>query len=309
MGSETPVTLGIRSTTKIKDKFDDLAQEAAADNNSDFLETLMEVYQKSQQRESLSHVKELEDLRHHIERIEEIFISNVKAAKDRQEKYDQIISQAQEESRAAKASAHEAADLAKIQRQEANEEIKVSREQAETAWLELSKARERADSFERLANLAEAAAASADKRAADLECLASQTVELGKEIEMLTREREELTRGLSLAKEDMERMRVELQKSQEGHAGVIARLKETAKENIGRQADIHASEISRIKETHQAVIERLSEKGENEKERALLLAQRGYLDEINKLRDTLVDTRNEKAELAIRLASYKKDNG
>ncbi len=66
----------------VKKTLEDLVEKSGV-TTKEFMGRLVMNYQAAQERESMGQVKELENLRHHLARVEEVYISFVKAAQDR----------------------------------------------------------------------------------------------------------------------------------------------------------------------------------------------------------------------------------
>ena len=92
-------------------------------------------YETNQVREIMGEVKELESLRHHLARVEEIYIGLVKNGQDYQGKASEKLFKAEDEARNAKAAAHEA-------QKTAAEAIKEAQAQADAALARETAAKE-----------------------------------------------------------------------------------------------------------------------------------------------------------------------
>lgn len=77
-------TFSVRIDSETKDKLADLVEQSGL-TAKDFLSRLVTSYETSRAREAVAESKELENLRHHLDRVEEIYISIVKAAQDHRE--------------------------------------------------------------------------------------------------------------------------------------------------------------------------------------------------------------------------------
>lgn len=249
--------------------------------NKDFMTRLVECYEANQARESLGQVKEIEQLSHHLSRVQEIYISMVKAAQDRQEADAARISKAENDALAAKAEAHErekeaaqAIESADQRVQDAQTLLAQVREQTGRELAEmresLDREKEAREQSARLANLAEQAAATAKEKAEALEAEAQKS-------EQYRQERDRIARELERQKDELNRQEVQYKKALE-------------------QAEAQ----------HQDILARTQERAEVEKERAVLAAQRECMEQIGSLREALAQCREEKAALEIKCSQLEK---
>ncbi|WP_006522756.1 hypothetical protein [Desulfoscipio gibsoniae] len=95
-------TFSVRVDIETKDKLAELVEQSRL-TAKEFLSRLVTTYETTLARESMAESKELENLRHHLARIEEIYISIVKGAQDRQEADAIRIKQALDDAQQAKA--------------------------------------------------------------------------------------------------------------------------------------------------------------------------------------------------------------
>jgi len=262
--------------------------EVAGMTAKDFIAHLVASYEANQARESVAETKEMGVLRHHLSRIEEIYISMVKSSKDRQDADAIRISQAEDDAIQAKAAVLEAKAEAERIVQDAREEIEkikaeaaLARENAQKeiqeAQEELERAREAQEQAARLAALADKAAAAAEQRAAQLESLAGQAEEYRQEAAQYRQERDELARRLKQLEEELSRAREE--------------AKTALDAQIAKNED---------------ALQRALERADVEKEKALLAVRREYMDEIGKLREAIATLREEKADLEVKISQAKK---
>jgi colicin import membrane protein len=260
----------------VKARFEAGAQ-AAGTSQKEFFGRLVAFYETAQSRESLPQVKEIEQLRHHLARIEEIFVGLVKSSQDRQEADAGRIMASEDEAVRAKATVAELTErLASVIEQSGTEVDAVRSEAArvkEAAAREVqdardsvARARESQQQSAKLAALAEEAAASAKARADDLEGLAGQAERY---------------------KQESEQARKELQ--------VMATRLDDADAALKAQAAKADDDLQRA-----------VERADVEKERAVLAAQRESITEIGALREALARTREENAELKVQMAQRPK---
>lgn len=270
------VPFSAKIDAEIKEKLNNMAEQSGM-TMKDFLSRLVGSYETAQERESMGQVKEIENLRHHLARVEEIYVSIVKAAKDRQESDAERIAKAEAEAQMVKAEALDrekqaamAIDSANERVHQADAEAALVREQAnqEIAQLKeiVEREKEAREQSARLAALAEQAAAAAKTKAEQLADQASKA-------DQYQKEKEELEKQLDQTKELLKQTQVQ------------------AKNNLDR-------EITQSKD----LLERTKERAEVEKEKAVLLAQREFMEEIGRLRESHAQCREEKAALEIKLS-------
>jgi chromosome segregation ATPase len=232
----------------------------------------------------VAQVKEIEQLSHHLARVQEIFIGLVKESQDRQEADANMIARTEEEATRFKALAMDAQE----QRQYAIEQsgTQVEAAQADAALARetaakgiqgakeaLARARDAQEQSAKLAALAEEAAAAAKVKAADLEALAEQAGQYKQEADQVRRESDDLTKQLEQAQ-----------------ASLLV-VQEDAKAALAAQA-------AKMDDA----LQRAAERAEVEKERAVLAAQREGMNETSVLREALAVAREEKAALEVLLA-------
>lgn len=258
--------------------------------NKDFMSRLVECYEANQARESLGQVKELEQLSHHLSRVQEIYISMVKATQDRQEADAARISKAETNAQAAKAEAHEREKMAAEAIDSANERVQQAegraaliREQADKELSEmkdsLAREKEAREQSARLASLAEQAASAAQEKAEALEEQAKKAEQFRQERDEFAQNNKTLENKVDQLQAQLEQTRMEAQKELDVQAG---RVKE---------------QIERLYEQHRDAMTRALEKAEVEKDKAVLLIQREFMKDIAGLRESLAQCREEKAKL------------
>ena len=115
------MTIGIRGTGETKERLDRLTRQQGI-SQKELLERLIDSYEVSQTRESLTQIKELEQLKHHLARVEEIYVGIVKATQDRQEDDAGKISAAEQRALQAKVAAQQAREDAAAAIEQAKEE-------------------------------------------------------------------------------------------------------------------------------------------------------------------------------------------
>lgn len=302
-GGTTTVMSDNNFSTKIDPEVKGKLLELIEQSNltqKDFMTRLVQCYETSQARESLGQVKELDQLRHHVSRIEEIYISFVKGAQDRQEADAARIAQAEAEAQAAKAEAREREKMAAAAIDSANERVQqvegqaaLVREQADRELNEMREAlareMEAREQSARLATLAEQAASAAQIRAVELEEQAGKAVRYREERDELSQKCKTLDEKVNQLQALMDKVRTEAQKELEIQA---QRFKEI---------------IDRLKEQHSDDLIRASERAEVEKEKAVLSAQKEFMQEISRLRELLAQCREEKAQLETQLAIMQRE--
>jgi len=97
----------VNYSVKIDAEQRDLLQKKIAESEmtaGNFLSAMLSNYEATQSRESLSDVRELNQLKNHLARIEEIYISLAKSRKDSEENNEQTISKLKEQLKSMKAS-------------------------------------------------------------------------------------------------------------------------------------------------------------------------------------------------------------
>lgn len=278
-------TFSARINSETKNKLETLIEESGL-TAKDFMDRLVVTYETSQSRESIAQIKELDNLRHHLARIEEIYISITKEAKDRQEVDDAKIKELQESTHEAKSQVLDMQKRVEQISQEAEEKTKTTEADAalarENAQKEvkniqetLARAKESRDQSARLAALAEKSASEAEAKAARLQEMADRFEQLQTQLKATEQERDQTNRDLSRLQEDLARA----------------------------QATIQA-----VKEEFDRKLTQALEKAEVDKERAVLAAQRKALDEMRELQEALVKCRDEKATLEIELTRLGRDS-
>jgi|GEM_PF-2816670 len=279
-------TFSVRVDNETKDKLAELAEQSGL-TAKDFLIRLVTTYESSQVRESMAESKELESLRHHLARVEEIYISLVKGAQDRQEFDAAKITQALEEAQQAKAQALDAQAQAEKVSREAGERINTAEAEAALAWENahkeiqvmretLARVEDAREQSSRLAALAEKAAADAEAKVESLKELAEESEAIRQELGKVKQEREQLERDLNKAQQELQ-------------------------DTVGlRDADVKA-----VGEEWEKRLQQALERAEFEKDKAVLDAQRQALAEMRELQDALAKCREEKATLEIEMAKLK----
>lgn len=105
-------------SVKIDAEQRDLLQKKISESNmtaGSFLGAILTNYEATQNRESLSDIRELNQLQSHLARIEEIYISLAKSRKDAEESQDHIVSELKEQVQAGKANLLDSQTLAKAE--------------------------------------------------------------------------------------------------------------------------------------------------------------------------------------------------
>ena len=283
------VNFSSKMDADVREKLNSMAEQSGL-TLKDFMGRLVVSYETAQERESMGQVKELENLRHHLARVEEIYISIVKAAQDRQEADASRISDAEAEAQAAKAEAHErekmaadAIDSANERAQRTESEAALIREQTNKELNEmkdaLAREKEAREQSARHANLAEQAAYSAKEKAEALEGQAQKAEQFRQERDALQEDNKALGSKVDQLQCLLEQTQMEAQKK------------------LDAQAEQVKEKIERLNEQHNEAISRALEKAEVEKDKAVLIAQREFMKEIAGLRESLAQCREEKAQL------------
>jgi chromosome segregation ATPase len=229
-------------------------------------------------------VKEIEQLSHHLARVQEIFIGLVKESQNRQEADANMIARTEEEATRFKALAMDAQEQRQDITEQAGAQVEAAQADAalarETAAKEvrdakeaLVRARDAQEQSAKLAVLAEEAVAAAKAKAADLENLAEQAGQYKQEADQVRRESEDLTRRLEQAQESLRNIQAE--------------AKTALSAQVAKMDD---------------ALQRAADRAEVEKEKAVLAAQREGMNETGVLREALAKAREEKAALEVLLA-------
>lgn len=265
----------VRLDDDTREKLDELINNSGL-KNKEFVTRMIEVYEANLRRESLFQVKELPTLGHHLSRVEEIFTAYVKEADDRKAYYESKINELTESLNKAKAELLDKNRLLEEIETETTEKINAAQAEAalarENADKELQsmrdalrRAEESREQSARLATLAEKSASEAEARANALKEKANQAESYKAELEK--------------SREEIARISQELQRAQEA--------------------------LERVKEDHINEIERLKERAEVERDRAVIETQRKDMAEIRNLQNELAKVREDKTILEIELARIK----
>lgn len=289
------ITIGIRGTQETKTRYDELSQQAGL-NQKEFLEMLIRDYESNKVRESMGQVKEIENLRHHLARIEETYISLVKAGQDRDEAYADKIVGLEQEALQAKAAALEAKEeLQKVTR-DAQTLVDTAKAEAalarETATKEVQEAKDALarsldaqEKLAKLANLAEEAATTAKVRVAELEEKAGMVDQLKLTVDQIRAERDELNGQLEKAKGDYER---QLERAKAEKENALLKLKNELTEQLrGKYEERNRQAI--------ATVEKKAEERVGKVEAELSTVQKKAEEKIQKAEEEIATIR-EKAE-------------
>lgn len=282
-------TFSSRISAETKDKLEGLIKDSGI-SNKEFMDRLVANYETNLSRESMAHVKELESLRHHLARVEEIYISIVKSAKDRQEADNKRITEAEEAAQHSKAQVLDIQTQATQDIENAEEQIKTAEAEAtlirETAQKEtqsmreaLNRAEESREQSARLAALAEKTATEAESKANKLQEQAEQSVQYRQELEQIRRERDQLESDLAKAKEELQ-----------------------------EEINLRDATAKSVREEFEGKLKQALERAEFEKNKAVLEVQRKALEEMRELQDGLAKCREEKTILEIELASVRQNS-
>lgn len=274
----------VNYSVKINAEQRDLLQKKIAESEltaGNFLATMLSHYEAAQSRESLSDIRELNQLRNHLARIEEIYIGLAKSRKDVEESHDQSIKDLQEQLRVVKAQLVDTQTTAKTEVEAITKEMKELTEKTvkenQKKALELADLKEQKEKAEegqrqaaKIANLTELTLGQVQEQTADLKASATENREKAeqamKELDQKSIELNNTVQELTLLKNQLEKER------------------ENAKRSLEDQQ--HHSEL--------------------DKQNAILLTQQASLtkrehlqDEIVKLRDQLAGERERMAQLIL----------
>ncbi|MGI9951387.1 hypothetical protein V3F56_03410 [Moorellaceae bacterium AZ2] len=187
------ITIGIRGTSETKARLDRLAEETGL-SQKELLERMVGLYEQFSRNHGadLNDIKEFQQLRYHLRRVEEIYISLVREAKDKAMADAETVEKAKKE-------AEEARKVAEAARQEVRavrEELEKVKGEAEKRIKELEEklaaAQEAREQAVRVAALAERAAAEATEKVKYLEEEANKYYGLLTEKERLEKEIEKM---------------------------------------------------------------------------------------------------------------------
>ncbi len=240
----------------VKAKFEAGAQ-ATGTSQKEFFSRLVTFYETAQARESVSQVKEIEQLRHHLARVEEIYIGLVKGGQDQQEADANRINLAENDAMRTKAHVTELTEKLDSVIEQAKTGMDAVRAEAalirETASKDvqdmkdaLIRTQEAQQQSARLATLAEESATTAKVRCTELEGAA--------------------------ARAEGYRQDAELAKTE------LAQLRANTEREIANMRDVMA---------------KMAERAEIEQEKAVLTVQRESMNEIGRLREELAQAREE----------------
>lgn len=273
----------VRLDTEVKDRLTALIEQSNS-TAKEFVARLISTYEAAQVREgTATQIPELNSLKRFLSRIEEIYISMYNASRDRQDVDAERITQAQNEATQAKAAAHEVQEQATKAIDEANAKAEAAANELAAYKVEISdeihelkqavlKAMDDRDQSNRLAALAEKTATTAEAKANQLSDLAERAAEYKSELEQVIQQRNKLTAQHQRELDDLQ-----------------------------QQVNQLRSELERKDEQMQENLTRAAERAEIDKERAVLAAQREYMDETGRLREALALAREERAALEVEM--------
>lgn len=278
----TDAPFSVRLDRGTRDRLGILVEQSGT-TAKEFISHMVASYEKTQVRESVAS-QEFDQLKHHLARIEEIYITLIKTGQDKNQANAEIIAKLEQEVIQAKAAAQDATEKAEVITQEAQTQIETMQARTEqiqeTAEKEvwesreaLKRAQEAQEQAAKLATLAEEAAAAAKTKAEELEALAGQAEEYRQENERLSAQIVQLQEDTKKALEAEKRA----------------------------QSDLKAAldaQVMRAKE----VLQNATERAEVEKEKAVLAAQRKDLEKIGDLQNTIGELVKEKSALEVEMA-------
>jgi len=149
---ENPV---ITWSAKIEQDTRDSLQKMIAESgktSGEFISSLLATYETSQNRESISDIRELNQLKNFLARIEEVYVSMAKSRKDIEDSSLMSVTTLQDELRAVKAELHDSKEVSKLEVSQAKEEVLEANKLAEIALADSDKFKESKDRAEKQAD-------------------------------------------------------------------------------------------------------------------------------------------------------------
>jgi len=126
--------------------------KASEKTAGDFFQTLLATYETSKTKESLSDIRELNQLENHLARIKEVYVSMAKSRKDLEESNVVSVTALQDEVRTLKAEIHDVKESAKLEVDEAFKLADESDKQRESALAEFEKLKQDKERAEKQAD-------------------------------------------------------------------------------------------------------------------------------------------------------------
>lgn len=267
-------------SVKIDAEQRDLLQKKITESDmtaGNFLATMLANYETAQGRESLSDVRELKQLQHHLARIEEIYISLGKSRKDTEDNHTHIIGELKEQLVTAKAALVDTQTVAKA-------EVETITKQLKKLENELTKQRE-----EHLNQLTEAT---------NQKLLAEEGQRQAQKIANLT---EHSLGELQIKVTELQKIVTENKQQQEHITEELA--KRTTELNLFHQEIITLkNQLKTEKENFTRALAEQQHHSEIDKQKSLLLAQQTALGKRESLQDEIVTLRDQLATERERLA-------
>ena len=294
----TIITYSTKIEEETKDRMTALIEQSGM-TAKDFMSRLVTTYEMTQARDS---VKEIDNLRHHLTRVEEIYVSIFKAGQDRATADAASIAEAMEEARNAKAAAHTAQEEAKriveeTQRQaqetvtDVNSRMEASGAELEELRLALQKANEDREQALKLAALSEKVATDAQAEVMDLRGAADELAACKKDFDRVLKDNSDMQHEIENLRAEIKKALHECDEQSKQHTEDIEKLKTTAAAELNQQLKLAAERAET--EKRNAVL------GEREKS----LNRTGELqDSVSSLRESMANLREEKAALEVQLA-------
>lgn len=267
-------------SVKIDAEQRDLLQKKITESDmtaGNFLATMLANYETVQGRESLSDVRELNQLQHHLARIEEIYISLGKSRKDTEDNHNHIVGELKEQLVATKAALVDTQAIAKT-------EVETITKQLKKLENELTKQRE-----EHLNQLTEAT---------NQKQLAEEGQRQAQKIANLT---EQSLKQLQAQVNELQKIVKESKQQQQGITEELA--KRTAELNLFHQEIVLLkSQLKTEKENFTRSLAEQQHHSEIDKQKTLLLAQQTALEKRESLQDEIVTLRDQLAAERERIA-------
>lgn len=243
----------------------------------EFISSMMACYEANQNRETLTEVRELNQLKNHLARIEEIYIGMAKSRKDEEESHRQTTGSLLEQLKEMKAALVDAQENAKEEIQtmtnyvnNLQEQTRADREEVQKELEELTAAKERAEEGQRAAQKV------ADMTEQVLQQLQAQVADLKEKAAASHSIAENATADLAGCKEQL-----------------TAALADVATFKMQLENERTAAERT---------ISDLKQQAELDRERAVLAAQREAMEERKALQDEIVRLRDQLATERERIA-------
>jgi len=263
----------VNYSLKIDNEQRDLLQKKIAESQmtaGNFLAAMLTNYEATQSRESLSDIREINQLRNHLARIEEIYIGLAKSRKDAEESQDHIVIDLKEQLRVVKANLVDTQAIAKADVLTITKQLKELQEQV---------AKQRQEHLIEVADLKEqkAAAEEGEQQALKITKLTEQ--------------------ALSQFQEQATELKAKADLSQQTSTQAVSELDKKAKElNMFHQEIISLrAQLKTEKETFTRTLEDQQRHSEIDKEKALLLIQQTTLEKRESLQDEILRLRDKLA--------------